>query len=147
MSVQRLIKHKSDWQNRTFFRKFLTNFQRYTMYIVLNSIIQKPLFHCAPQSRRMKLTLQNEKRLAMLTELLKLCKYFVLYYPFPNIIIIIQHNNWQISIFGLYFFVIQFCLCPSLYGKRFLPTNLAELQALGTRDHHLYITFFTPNNG
>ena len=52
----------------------------------------------------MKLTLQNEKRLAMLTELLKLCKYFVLYYPFPNIIIIIQHNNWQISIFGLYFF-------------------------------------------
>ena len=74
------------------------------MYIVLNNIIQKPLFHCAPQSRRMKLTLQNEKRLAMLTELLKLCKYFVLYYPFPNIIIIIQHNNWQISIFGLYFF-------------------------------------------
>ena len=73
------------------------------MYIVLVSFRQ-PLFHCAPQSRRMKLTLQNEKRLAMLTELLKLCKYFVLYYPFPNIIIIIQHNNWQISIFGLYFF-------------------------------------------
>ena len=119
------------------------------MYIVLNSIIQKPLFHCAPQSRRMKLTLQNEKRLAMLTELLKLCKYFVLYYPFPNIIIIIQHNNWQISIFGLYFFfVIQFCLEVSfqLYGKRFLPTNLAELQALRTRDHHLYMRF-TQNNG
>ena len=72
----------------------------------------------------MKLTLQNEKRLAMLTELLKLCKYFVLYYPFPNIIIIIQHNNWQISIFGLYFFCypvlsVSFSLWEKIFTDKF----------------------------
>ena len=73
----------------------------------------------------MKLTLQNEKRLAMLTELLKLCKYFVLYYPFPNIIIIIQHNNWQISIFGLYFFFcypvlsVSFSLWEKIFTDKF----------------------------
>ena len=104
------------------------------MYIVLNNIIQKPLFHCAPQSRRMKLTLQNEKRLAMLTELLKLCKYFVLYYPFPNIIIIIQHNNWQISIFGLYFFLLSCSVwrCPSSsMGKDFYRQICPNYKPLG----------------
>ena len=82
----------------------------------------------------MKLTLQNEKRLAMLTELLKLCKYFVLYYPFPNIIIIIQHNNWQISIFGLYFFLLSSSVwrCPSSsMGKDFYRQIWPNYKPLG----------------
>ena len=112
----------------------MNNYQIFQRYSLKISFTIWPIFQCAPQSRRMKLTLQNEKRLAMLTELLKLCKYFVLYYPFPNIIIIIQHNNWQISIFGLYFFLLSSSVwrCPSSsMGKDFYRQICPNYKPLG----------------